>query len=110
MAREGYRKAALRLDLPAETVRAWRARFRERAPPITAHFLGWQRALDAAFALPAGGASEFEDALEAIGCCARAASLVLGRRPPWSWASAITAGTLLSNTFPAWGGPDRALR
>lgn len=105
----GYRKAAARLGLVAETVRAWRARFRERAPPITAHFLGWTRALDAAFALPVGGGSEFEDALEAIGCCARSASLLLGRRPPWSWASALTAGALISNTLPAWPSPDRAL-
>ena len=71
LAREGYRKAALRLGLVAETVRVWRARFRERAPPITAHFLGWTRALDAAFALPTGGGSEFEDALQAIGSCVR---------------------------------------
>jgi hypothetical protein len=39
--------------------------------------------------------------------CARVASLLLGRREPWSWASALTAGGLLSiNTEPPWPVPE----
>ncbi len=102
----GYRKAAERLGLAPETVRGWRARFRERAPPLTAHFLGWARALDGALVLPEGRGSSGEDALEAIGVCARAASLALGRRPAWSWASALTAGGLLCNTSSPWPVPE----
>ena len=37
-------------------------------------------------------------ALEAIGLATRAASTLLGPRPVWSWASAMTAGALLTNT------------
>jgi hypothetical protein len=47
------------------------------------------------------------DALEAIGVCVRLASLVLARRAPWSWVSALTAGALLSiNTEPPWPAPE----
>jgi hypothetical protein len=48
--------------------------------------------------------SGFADALEVIGLATRAASLLFGPRPVWSWVSAMTGGALLSNTnspFPA---------
>jgi hypothetical protein len=50
--------------------------------------------------LPAGSA--VADAVEAIGVAARAASLRLGPRRPWSWASVLTVGRLLSNTNTPW--------
>ncbi len=105
--REGYRRCGDRLGVPGETVRDWRARFRSRAEPIGAHFLRWARALDAAFDPPVGQCSPVADALEAIGVCTRVASLVLGRREPWSWVSALTAGGLLAiNTNPPWPVPE----
>jgi ribosomal protein S27AE len=107
LGREGFRRVAERLGVPGETVREWRRRFCSRAELIAAHFVRWARALDASLDLPAGrGASSVGDALEAIGVCVRLASLVLARRPAWSWVSALTAGGLLSiNTRSPWPAP-----
>lgn len=105
--RESYRRVAERLGVPAETVRDWRLRFRSRAELIAAHFLSWARALDGALAPAGARGSPVGDALEAIGVCVRAASLVLGRRAAWSWVSAVTAGGLLAfNTSPPWPVPE----
>lgn len=104
--REGYRPIAARLGLPGETVRGWLRRFRPRAARIAAHFLRWARALDASLEAPESRGSVLADAVEAIGLCARAASLALGPRPAWSWASALTAGRLLSNTSSPWPEPE----
>jgi hypothetical protein len=104
---EGYRRAGERLGVPGETVRDWRRRFRSRAGLVAAHFLRWARALDASLDAPAGGGSLVGDALEAIGVCARLASLVLRSRPVWSWVSALTAGGLLAiNTSAPWPTPE----
>ena len=107
LGQEGYRRVAERLGVPGETVRDWRSRFRSRAELIAAHFLRWARALDASLDPPAEQESPAGDALEAIGVCVRLASLVLARRPPWSWVSALTAGGLLAiNTRPPWPVPE----
>jgi hypothetical protein len=104
---EGYRRVAERLGVPAETVRDWRQRFGSRAVEIAAHFLGWARALDGSLDPPVLAGSLVGDALEAIGVCTRVASLVLRRRAPWSWVSALTAGGLLAiNTNPPWPAPE----
>ncbi|MCA1679449.1 MAG: DUF6431 domain-containing protein [Actinobacteria bacterium] len=105
--REGYRRAGERLGVPGETVRDWRRRFRSRAGQVSAHFLRWARAIDGSLDLAVGQGSPVADALEAIGVCTRVASLVLGRRAPWSWVSALTAGGLLViNTSTPWPGPE----
>ena len=107
MGGEGYRRCGERLGVPGETVRDWRQRFRARAEPIAAHFLRWAGALDASYGPPAGRGSPGADAIEAIGVCTRVASLRLGRRAPWSWVSALTAGGLLAvNTCPPWPVPE----
>jgi ribosomal protein S27AE len=104
--REGYRRAGERLGVPGETVRDWRRRFGSRAELVVGHFLRWARALDVSLD-PARQGSPVADALEAIGVCARLASLLFGRREPWSWASALTVGGLLSiNTEPPWPVPE----
>jgi len=95
---EGYRPVAARLGVPMETVRGWVRRARARAAVIAAHFIRWARALDGSLAQPERAGSPLADALEAIGLCARAASLALGWRPAWSWVSALSAGGLLCNT------------
>jgi hypothetical protein len=103
LGREGYRRAAERLGVPAETVRDWRLRFGSRAEMIGAHFLRWARALDGSLDPPVGQGSPSGDALEAVGVCVRVASLVLGGRAAWSWVSALTAGGLLAvNTSTPW--------
>jgi len=107
LAVEAYRPVAERLGVPAETVRGWWLRFRSRAELIAAHFLRWARALDGSFLGLVPQGSPFADALEAIGVCVRSASLVLGRKAPWSWVSALTAGGLLAiNTSPPMPMPD----
>jgi hypothetical protein len=105
--REGYRRAGERLGIPGETVRDWRCRFRLLAEVIGCHFLGWARALDISLEPPAGRGSVAADAIEAIGVCTRVASLWLGRRSPWCWVTALTAGGLLEiNTFTPWPVPE----
>ena len=105
--REGYRRCGERLGVPGETVRDWRRRFDLLAELIGAHFLRWARALDASFEPPGGRGSQGGDAIEAIGVCTRVASLRFGRRSPWSWASALTAGGLLAvNTCTPWPVPE----
>jgi hypothetical protein len=105
--REGYRRAGDRLGVPGETVRDWRRRFGSRAELIASHFLRWARALDVSLVPLAGRGSLVADAIEAIGVCTRVASLLLGRRAPWSWVSALTAGGLLEvNTSPPWPVPE----
>lgn len=103
----GYRQIAERLGRAAETVRDWLARFRARAELVAAHFWRWARALDGAVLPIVVGGPPPRDAVEAIGVCTRAASLLLGRRAPWSWVSALTGGRLLSiNTSPPWPAPE----
>ncbi len=107
LAGEGYRRVGERLGVPAETVRDWRQRFRSLAEAIAAHFLRWARALDCTLIALVSQGSPMADALEAIGVCVRVASLVLARRAPWSWVSALTAGGLLAiNTYPPWPVPE----
>jgi hypothetical protein len=105
--REGYRRCGERLGVPGETVRGWRRRFGSRAELIAGHFLRWARALDGSLDPPVASGSLVAGAIEAIGLCTRMASLVLGRRAPWSWVSALTAGGLLEiNTSTPWPVPE----
>jgi Domain of unknown function (DUF6431) len=98
----GHGKVAEAVGRPASTVRGWLRRFRAVAARVVVHFLGWAHRLDLMLGpvLPAGSA--LCDAVGAIGAAARAASLRLGPRPPWSWASVLTVGRLLSNTNTPW--------
>jgi hypothetical protein len=96
-----------RLGVPPDTVRGWRRRFRRWAEAVRAHFTRWLLVLAPGRPLPELCGSAPVDALEAVGLAARAASLRLGViRPAWSWASALTAGALLSNTSSSWPTPD----
>ena len=94
----GHRRIAALLDRPPETVRGWLRRFASKAEALCAHFRHWALALDARLDEIAPQASIVGEALEAIGLATRAATLLLGPRPPWCWASAMTAGMLLSHT------------
>jgi transposase-like protein len=100
----GQRKIAAALGRPRETVRSWLQRFASRAERIRVHFVSWALALDARLEEIAPRSTPFAQALEAIGLATRAASILLGPRPPWSFVTAMTDGALLSNTsspFPA---------
>lgn len=103
--RIGPARIAERLRRPVETVRAWLARARKVAERIRVHFSAWAHALDPLSSAIKPAGSRLGDAIEAIAQAARAGSLRLGPRPVWSFASAMTAGTLLCNTSSPWPGP-----
>jgi len=100
----GHRTIATRLGRPKETVRGWLRRFSSRIELIQEHFRRWAFALDPRLETITHQSSNGADTLEVIGLATRAASLLFGPRPVWSWVSAMTGGALLSNTnspFPA---------
>jgi hypothetical protein len=101
----GHRRVAKELDRPAPTVRGWLRRFRAAAARVAAHFLAWANRLDPNLVAPEPAGHPVADAVGAIGVAARAGSLRLGPRPAWSWASALSAGRLLSNTNSPWLAP-----
>jgi len=101
----GHRKIAASVDRPVSTVRGWLRRFRLVAARVAAHFSVWAHRLDSNLGVIYPAGSSVADGVEAIGVAARAASLRLGSRPPWSWASVLTAGRLLSNTNTPWLAP-----
>ncbi|MHB8247128.1 MAG: transposase [Acidimicrobiales bacterium] len=106
VAGESAENAAERAGVPLETVRSWRQRLRRMAEVIRAHFTRWLMVLAPGCPAPEPAGSPSSDALQAIGAAARAASLGLGPRPPWSWASALSGGRLLSNTSSPWPAPE----
>jgi hypothetical protein len=101
----GHRKAAERVGRPPSTVRGWLRRFRVVAVRVAAFFAAWAQRLDPMLDVVEPAGSPVAAAVEAIGVAARAASLRLGSRPPWSWASVLTVGRLLANTNTPWLAP-----
>lgn len=94
----GARAAAVLVGRPHSTVRGWARRARVRAAELAVHLVAWAHRLGPGLGpvAPAGGA--LADLVEAVGVAARSASLRLGPRPAWSWASVLTGGALLANT------------
>jgi hypothetical protein len=101
----GHRKVAVLVGRPASTVRGWLRRFRRAAARVATHFSVWAHRLDPNLAVIGPAGSPVADAVEAVGVAARAASLRLGPRPGWSWASVLTGGGLLFNTNSPWPVP-----
>lgn len=101
----GHRKVADEVDRPASTVRGWLRRARARAGRIEVHFVAWAHVLDPNLDPISPPESPLADAVEAIGVAARAASLRLGPRPAWAWASVMSGGGLLCNTNSLWPAP-----
>lgn len=104
----GHRRVAVQVERPASTVRGWLRRFRAVAERVAIHFTVWAHGLDPNLGVVEPAGSVLADAVEAIGVAARAASLRLGPRPPWSWASVLTGGGLVSNTNSPWPAPMAA--
>lgn len=94
----GWRGIAVVVDRPFSTVRGWLRRARARAFNLMAHFVAWAHRLDPNLGAVPPAASALGDLVSAVGVAARAASLRLGPRPAWSWASVLSGGALLSNT------------
>lgn len=98
----GHRRAAGVLGVPASTVRGWLRRFARAAEAVRVWFTVLAHDLDPLLEPLAPAGSVLGDAVEAIAVAARAGALRLESRPPWSFASAATAGRLLSNTNCPW--------
>jgi hypothetical protein len=105
VARKQLEDVAVVAGIPVETVRGWLKRLGKMAGAITTHFARWLMALVPGRRLPEPVAAPAY-AIEMVGAAARAASLHLDRRPPWSWASALSGGMLLCNTKSPWPVPD----
>ena len=97
----GYRRIAAGLRVPADTVRGWLRRFRDRAEVIRSHFTRCVVVLDPepGSVMPAG--SGIADALEAIALAARAWVLRFGPADPWAVVSRLSGGVLLATRVPA---------
>jgi hypothetical protein len=100
----GHRRAATVVGVPMSTVRGWLRRFAVNAEAIRVWFTVLAHDLDPMLASLVPTATLLGDAVEAIAVAARAASLRLAPVKPWSFASAASAGRLLSNTGWPWAG------
>lgn len=100
----GHRRIARDLRRVAETVRNWLRRFAAAAEAIRSFFTVLAHDLDPMLNGIEPATSAFADAVEAIAGAARAAVGRLGPRAPWSFASAVSVGRLLSNTNCPWAG------
>jgi hypothetical protein len=94
----GHRRTALRLGLPASTVRGWlrAARANARRLCVLGTVLYYRLDANADAIKPSGAV--LADAVEALGRAARAALLRLGPGPgagPWAMANWLTSGRLL---------------
>jgi hypothetical protein len=98
----GYRRIAVALDRPVETVRGWLRRFAGRVETVRRLFTVLLRAVAADPVMPEPAGSGWADAVAAI---AAAAAAVTGRFavfmvPAWQWASAVSGGRLLAPGWP----------
>jgi hypothetical protein len=93
----GYRRIARRLGVPADTVRGWLRRFRERAELLRAHFTRCAGVLDPELGpvVPAGSGA----------IAGRAWTLRFGPAEPWQVASRLSGGLLLATRAPALAWP-----
>jgi hypothetical protein len=101
----GHRPIAVRLGVPAATVRGWLRRFDTLAERVRAHFTRWAAALDPMFRPIEPAGSSFADAVAAIGVAAAVAVRRLGPRPAWHVAAVLSGGGVLSNTSCPWVTP-----
>lgn len=98
----GHRRAAAIVGVPVSTVRGWLRRFAANAEQVRVWFTVLAHDLDPMLAPVAATASCLGDAVEAVAVAARAAALRLAPVEPWWFASAASAGRLLSNTGWPW--------
>ena len=101
----GHRRIALALGRPSSTVRGWLRRFATVAIAVREHFTRWATVFDPAHDRRSSGGSDLFDAVEAVGMLGVVAVRRLGPRSPWSMASFLTGGHLLSNTSSPWVAP-----
>lgn len=101
--RVGFRRIAVGLGRPVETVRGWLRRFAGRVEAVRRVFTVLLRALAADPVMPEPAGSGWADVLVVIGAAAAAAARRFGvfMVPPWEWVSAVAGGRLLAPGWPA---------
>ena len=92
----GRRSIAAALGVHESTVSGWLRRFTQMAEAIREHFTRWAATLSPGHAPISPRGSAFSDAVEAIGVVGIVAVRRFGPRSPWSLASVLTAGGLLT--------------
>ena len=110
----GHRRIAVRLEVPAGTVRGWLRRFAARAEAVRVFFTGLAIRAGVDVAPPGPAGPGIADAVAAVGVLLTAArqrfagSGLLGAVTGWEVASAASGGRLLSPGWPpAMAGPGR---
>jgi hypothetical protein len=100
--RIGFRRIAVQLGRPAETVRGWLRRFAERAEAVRSTFTVWLRAVDADPVMPDAAGSGFADAVTAIAAVATAIThrFSLPAVSLAETAVAVSGGRLLAPDWP----------
>ena len=106
----GFRRIAVMVGRPAETVRGWLRRFAGRLEAVRAVFTRWLRVLDPDPVMPAAAGGGWPDAVAAIVAAAAAVARrfmvgVMVEAPVWQVAVAVSGGRLLA---PGW--PDGAVQ
>jgi transposase-like protein len=98
----GYRRIAVVLGRPAETVRGWLRRFGGRVEAVRRLFTVLLRAVAADPVMPEPAGSGWADAVAAVGAAAAAvaARFAVFTVPVWRWASAVSGGRLLAPGWP----------
>ena len=100
----GFRSAAMRLGVPASTVRGWLRRFSRRAGLVRAFFTVLLAEAGPDPVMPAVAGSPVGDAVAAIAGAASAVAArwpALGQAPVWQAAVAASGGLLLAPGWPA---------
>jgi hypothetical protein len=100
--RTGYRRIAVVLGRPVETVRGWLRRFAGRVEAVRRLFTVLLRAVAADPVMPEPVGSGWADAVAAVGAAAAAMAgrFAVFTVPPWQWASAVSSGRLLAPGWP----------
>ncbi len=96
--RFGYRQVAVRLAMPADTVRGWLRRFRCRSEMIRVCFTVLAYRLDPTIGSIEPAGSSTADAFAAIVAAVGVAMRRWGCRPVWEFVSVVTGAMLISNT------------
>jgi hypothetical protein len=98
----GFRRIAVALARPAETVRGWLRRFAARLEPVRALFTVWLRRVDPDPVMPAAAGNAWADAVTVIDAVtASVARRFVSAVPAWEVAVAVSGGRLLA---PGWPG------
>jgi hypothetical protein len=114
----GHRRIAVRLGVPAGTVRGWLRRFTARAEPVRVFFTGLAIRAGVDVSPPGPAGPGIADAVAAIGLLLTAARQrfagagLLGAVTGWEVASAASGGRLLAPGWPpatARAGPQHEL-